>query len=143
MLLDLQLVRYGTATSELQNLLYTSTVGNVRKPNLQAFLNCYHETYSDIMQAAGRCAPFSTEQLLKDFKDKIILGGVFGVMLLPVVMIQGDGTTVDSSKDSGESMEEKMAMARERALATLDTNPLLRPRFLSIIDEMMEGGIIP
>lgn len=142
MLLDLQLVNYGSPIIDLTYLIYTSTTRDVRKPNLQSFLNCYYETFTDILEAANQEAPFTQEQLFKAFRDKTLYGAIFGMMSIPILLLESDGA-VDSAKDTDEYIDKKVERARSQAMETLDTNPLLKPRFLSLFNDLMEIGLIP
>ncbi|XP_050697041.1 uncharacterized protein LOC126985758 isoform X2 [Eriocheir sinensis] len=142
MLLDLQLVRFGAPTPELNYLIFTSLRGEVRKPNLEALLNRYHNTLTGIMKIAGHEEPLTREELQKDFKKKNLFGIIFGMMSAPIVVMEVEGD-VDSSDASADYIEEQMLNMRDKAMEVLDTNPLLKPRFLTMFDEMMESGLIP
>ncbi|XP_050697071.1 uncharacterized protein LOC126985758 isoform X8 [Eriocheir sinensis] len=142
MLLDLQLVSFGAPTPELNYLIFTSLRGEVRKPNLEALLNRYHNTLTGIMKIAGHEEPLTREELQKDFKKKNLFGIIFGMMSVPIVVMEGEGD-VDSSDASADYIEEQMLKTRTEAMKALDTNPLLKPRFLTMFDEMMESGLIP
>ncbi|XP_063889369.1 uncharacterized protein LOC135116089 [Scylla paramamosain] len=141
MLLDMQLTDHSVPAADLNYLLYTSMAGDVRKPNIEAFLGSYYTTFKDIMEAGGQTVPFTQAQLLKDFRDRNLAGSLFAIMFVPVMLSETEGA-VDSSKDDEEDLEETLRKTREKSLEMLDTNPLVKSRFLSVFDEMMELGII-
>lgn len=141
MLIDLQMVGYSPPASELNFFICTSMTGDVRKPHMQAYLDCYHDTLSNTMEAAGQEAPFTKKQLLKTFKDKNLFGAVIGLVFTPVIVIECDDDD-DSSKDNDKYIEDKLTKTREKAMQTIDSNTLLKPRFLSLVDELMEIGLI-
>lgn len=142
MLLDLQFFHYGPPTADLNHFIFTSTWEDDMKSHLQAFLNCYHEAFSNTMVAAGREAPFALEQLLKDFTDKNLLGAIFAMVEIPVVIAEAadDGDTLDSSNDY---MVEQREKAMKTAMETIDNNPLLKSRFLCMFDDLIHVGLIP
>ncbi|XP_063889126.1 uncharacterized oxidoreductase dhs-27-like [Scylla paramamosain] len=142
MLLDLQLTGHSVPAADLNYLLYTSMTGDVRKPNIEAFLGSYYTTFKDIMEAGGQTVPFTQAQLLKDFRENNLAGSMFAIMSVPVMLSETEGA-VDSSKDDEKDLEETLRKTREKSLEMLDTNPLVKSRFLSVFDEMMELGIIP
>ena len=145
MLLDLQLVSHTTPVIDLNYLFFTSMTGDVRKPNIKALLGSYYSTFRDIMEDGGQKVPFTQEQLLKDFKAKNMVGSIFAMMAVPIVLLETAETadTVDSSKDASEDIGEMLQGARENSMEMMDTNPLVKKRFLSVFDEMIEEGIIP
>uniref|UniRef100_A0A0P4VY71 CHK kinase-like domain-containing protein n=2 Tax=Scylla olivacea TaxID=85551 RepID=A0A0P4VY71_SCYOL len=142
MLLDLQMIDYSAPATDLNYLLYTSTTGDVRKPNIEAFLGSYYTAFKDIMEAGGQTIPFTEAQLLKDFKDMNLAGLVFAMVFVPLVLFETEGEA-DTSKENKEDLAEMLRETREKSLETIETNPLVKPRFLSVFDEMMELGIIP
>ena len=59
MLVDLQLSHHASPTSDLNYLLFSSTTGDARKPNIESFLGSYHRTFSDIMEDDNQTVPFT------------------------------------------------------------------------------------
>ncbi|XP_050697030.1 uncharacterized protein LOC126985758 isoform X1 [Eriocheir sinensis] len=141
MLLDMQLVRYGPPATDLSYFLYTATTGDVRRPNLQAFLECYHGALTGIMEAAGQEAPFELTQFIKDFKEKILFGAIYGMLSAPIA-ISNSADEMVSSRDTDDGIEGMLRRARAGVMGTLDSNPMLGPRLLSLFDELMELGLI-
>ncbi|MPC74289.1 uncharacterized protein LOC123506481 [Portunus trituberculatus] len=142
MLLDLQLTSFDVPATDLNYLLYTSMTGDVRKPNIEAFLGSYYTTFKDIMEAGGKTVPFTQAQLFKDFRNENLIGLIFAMMFVPLVLFETEGE-VDTSKENEEDISEVFRETREKSLEMIDTNPLVKPRFLSVFDEMIELGIIP
>lgn len=141
MLLDMQVVQYSVPGPELSYFLYTATMGDFRKPNLKTLLEYYHGALTDIMKAAGQEAPFEREQFIKDFKAKILFGAIYGIISAPIAILNSADEMV-SSKKTSEGIEEMLRKASADAMATLHSNPMLKPRLLSLIDEIMELGIV-
>lgn len=141
MLLDLQLVQYSPPTTDLSYFLYTATTGDLRKPNLQVFLECYYGTLTSIMKAAGQEAPFEQTQFIKDFRKKSLYGGLFGIMSAPIAIMNSADEMV-SSQDTGDGIDNVFSKARANVMDTLKSNPMLGPRLLSLVDEMIDLGFI-
>ncbi|XP_045114530.1 uncharacterized protein LOC123506480 isoform X1 [Portunus trituberculatus] len=141
MLLDLQLANYSAPAADLNYLLYTSMSGDVRKPNIEAFLGFYYTTFKDVMEAGGKTVPFTQQQLLKDFREKNVTGTIFAILSAPVMFLDAEDT-VDSSKECTEDLVETFREAREKSWEILDKDPHLKSRYLSVFDEMMELGIV-
>ena len=142
MLLDLQLVSHTTPVFDLNYLLFSSMTGDVRKPNIKTFLGSYYSTFREIMEDGGQKVPFTQKQLLKDFKAKNLIGAIMAMLFVPVVLFETEDA-VDSSKNSYEDIGEMLQEVRKKSMTMIDTNPLVKERFLSVFDEMIEEGIIP
>ncbi|XP_045114527.1 uncharacterized protein LOC123506479 isoform X2 [Portunus trituberculatus] len=142
MLLDLQLSGLSVPTADITYLLHTSMTGDVRKPNIETLLGSYYTTFKDVMEAGGKTASFTQAQLLRDFKDRNLAGSLFAIIFVPVLLFETEGE-VESSKGNEDDLEEKLRKTRDKAMEMLDTNPIVKSRFLSIFDEMIESGIIP
>ena len=136
MLLDLQLACVSVPADDLNYLLYTSITGDVRKPNIEDFLGSYYATFKDVMEAGGKTMPFTKEQLHKDFRDRNVAGSLLAMIFVPVMVFETEDT-VDSSKDDEDDVEETLRKTREKSLAMIDTNPIVKSRFLSVFEEIM------
>ncbi|XP_063889480.1 uncharacterized protein LOC135116158 [Scylla paramamosain] len=141
MLVDLQLSHHAPPATDLNYLLFSSMTGDVRKPNIEHFLGSYHRTFSNIMEGGGQTVPFTPAQLLKDFRDRNTVGSILAMIFVPLVLFETE-KPVDSTKDS-EDLNEILLEARENSMKTLDTNPLIKSRYLSVFDELLELGTIP
>lgn len=108
---------------------------------MQAFIECYHDSLTDVMKAAGQEAPFELKQFINDFKEKIIYGAIYGIISAPIAILNSADERV-SSRDIDDGIEGMLMRARAGVMDTLDSNPMLQPRFLSLIDELMELELI-
>lgn len=140
MLLDLQVCRKASVTVDLNYFLFTSLTGDVRRPNLKEFMSIYHSSYKGIMEAGGLNMYFTEDELLKEFRDKNTLGAVFGMIVQPAVVMESDEVPDISGKDI--DIEKVMKDYRAKLMEMLDSNPLMKSRFLAIFDELMETGLI-
>ncbi|XP_064121411.1 uncharacterized protein LOC135225818 isoform X2 [Macrobrachium nipponense] len=138
MLLDLQMCREASAASDLNYLLCTSVNGDVRKPKLRHFLSLYHSTYKEVLQGGDMPMHFTLEELIEEYRDKSKYGLLFSLAILPIVLAEPEEVPEMSDTDSETLMNRFRALVLEH----LETNPLCKPRFLSIFDEFMETGVI-
>ena len=81
--------------------------------------------------------PFTQEHLLKDYKEKTLTGVIFGITIIPTVIFEFQDT-VDSSKCVGLSVDSVFSNIRKEILDILDSDPLVKARFLAIFDEILE-----
>ncbi|XP_027217907.2 uncharacterized protein [Penaeus vannamei] len=143
MLIDLQMCRREPFAVDLNYLLYTSLTGDVRKPNLDALLETYRGHFNGVMETEGEGRLLEGE-VLQEFRRLNILGAIFNMMIIcPMLMEPEDVPDFEMSGDDAADMERVIAELRARSLEMVDTNPLMRPRFLSVFDELMETGLIP
>ncbi|XP_066937093.1 uncharacterized protein [Macrobrachium rosenbergii] len=138
MLLDLQVCREASAASDLNYLLFTSVNGDVRKPNLRHFMSLYYSTYKEVLEGGGLPMHFTIEELMEEFRDKNKYGLIFALVIIPIILTEPEEVPDMSDTD----FEALMNDFREISLEKLKTNPLCKPRFLSIFDELMETGLI-
>lgn len=142
MLLDVQLNNYSSPAIDLNYMLYSSTIGDVRQSNIQDFLSTYHSTFCSVLEAGNVDSPFTQQELLQEFRDKNLYGAIHAMLLLPFMIIEPEDA-VDLSTGTDEDINEMLEESQAKANELLDKNPLLRPRFLSVFDDMMESGVIP
>ncbi|XP_045586387.2 uncharacterized kinase-like protein D1044.1 [Procambarus clarkii] len=142
MLLDLQVVRRSSPAADINYLLYTSLTGDIRKPNLDTFLSKYYNSFHSVLQEAKMDMPFTETWLLQEFREKNLVGALFAMMLVPMVLFEPEDVP-DMSGDDKSDLEDIMNDFMKKGLEMIDTNPLMKPRFLAVFDEMMEVGIIP
>ncbi|KAK4314063.1 hypothetical protein Pmani_014625 [Petrolisthes manimaculis] len=140
MLLDLQINRFSSPATDLIYLMYTSLNGEVRIPNVNTFLDIYYDTFNTVMEAAGMDMIFTRSELLKEFRSMSVLGAIYAMMVVPFMLLEPEDTP---DMDKAENMEELLLEVKQKTMAALDNNPLIKPRFLSVFDEMMNIGIIP
>lgn len=130
---DLQMVRMASPGTDLSNFFYTSLDNHVRKPNVERFLKSYHAAFANAMAASGADMPFTLEELTHEYKRRLKYGLFFAIMDVPMIL------TDASDIPAGDDFVPKW---RQKAKDTLPANPLIKPRFLSTFDEMMDENII-
>ncbi|KAK3873165.1 hypothetical protein Pcinc_021802 [Petrolisthes cinctipes] len=140
MLLDLQINRLSSPATDLIYLMYTSLNGEVRIPNLNTFLDTYYDTFNTVMEAAGMDMIFTRSELLKEFRSMNVLGAIYAMAVVPFVLCEPEDTP---DMDKAENIDEILMEVKEKTLVALNKYPLMKPRFLSIFDEMMDLGLIP
>ncbi|KAK3873154.1 hypothetical protein Pcinc_021792 [Petrolisthes cinctipes] len=140
MLLDLQINRLSSPVTDLIYLMYTSLNGEVRIPNLNTFLDTYYDTFNTVMETAGMDMIFTRSELLKEFWSMNGLGAIYAMIVVPFMLLEPEDTP-DFNK--AENMEEILLEVKEKTLEAIDKNPLMKQKFLSVFDEMMDLGLIP
>lgn len=146
MLVDLQLCRRESFAVDLNYFLYTSLTGDVRKPNLDALLDTYRGHFNGVVEAggAGGEGRLSEVEVVQEFRRLNILGAIFNMMIIGALLMEpGDVPEFVASGDGADDLERVLADCRAKSLEMVDTNPLMRPRFLSVFDELTEAGLIP
>ncbi|XP_063888968.1 uncharacterized protein LOC135115860 [Scylla paramamosain] len=139
-LIDLQICRKASPATDLNYFMYTSLNGPERKENLQAFLEIYYDTFSQVLSGAGKAMPFNLEELKKEYHRLNLFGFIMALMVVPVVVAEA-ADVMDLDEFSGD-VEEGIKNFQDKAMAQLDSNPLLQPRLLATYDEMLEYGVI-
>ena len=81
---------------------------------------------------------FTLPQLKEEFYAKNLYGLIFTQLLIPAVIREQDEVPDMDNYD-----ENTMKEAKERMESMVENNPLLKPRMLSVFDEMIESGCIP
>ncbi|KAK8734904.1 hypothetical protein OTU49_005723, partial [Cherax quadricarinatus] len=137
-LLDFQINRKASLATDLNYFMYTSFNGPERKDNLETFLNVYYESLREVLEAGGTKAEFTSQELQEEYHKKNLFGLIMAMMVVPIVVSQAAEIMDLDNITDGDFVENH----RERMLKQLDSNPLLRPRFLSVFDDMLEYGII-
>ncbi|KAK4329423.1 hypothetical protein Pmani_000181 [Petrolisthes manimaculis] len=140
MLLDLQNNRFSSPATDLMYLMYTSVNGEVRIPNVNTFLDTYYDTFNTVMEAAGMDMIFTRSELLKEFRSKYVLGAIYAMAVIPFMLLEPEDKP-DNLK--AKNIDELFLEWKEKALVALNKYPIIKPRFLSVFDEMMNLGLIP
>ncbi|XP_064120750.1 uncharacterized protein LOC135225347 [Macrobrachium nipponense] len=138
MLVDLQLCREASIGTDLSYFLYTSLTGDVRKPHLDDFMSVYHSSYKEVLEGGHLQMYFTQEDLKREFRCKNKYGLLFVFMILPALLMEPSEVPEFTDKD----METLALEFRAIALDKLNTNPLFKHRFLSVLDELKETGLI-
>lgn len=139
MFVDIQCNRLCSPATDLNYLLYTSLNRDVRRLHLDTFLDAYYDTFTSVMEAAGMDMIFTRSEIMQEFRDKNIIGVLFAMTYLPFMLTESE----DSPELDIADMDAFLNEVREKGLKSIVTNPLVKPRFLEIFNEMMEIGLIP
>ncbi|MPC68183.1 hypothetical protein E2C01_062380 [Portunus trituberculatus] len=143
MLVDLQGMRMASVAADLSYFLYSSFTGGVRKSNLKFFMETYYDSFCSVLRAAQVPIPFSLEELIVEFRNKMILGCISGMILAPIVLSEEedvqaffDMTEENMDTNNRERQEKILKMSKREG-------GQLQDRFLSMFNEMVEAGIVP
>ncbi|ROT71080.1 hypothetical protein C7M84_010599 [Penaeus vannamei] len=134
MLLDLQMCRLASLATDLTYLFHTSLEGHVRKTNLESFLDTYFSAFLAITKAGKTTMPFTRQELRQEYKNRLEYGLLLALVVTVMVICEGD-----VNKEDQESFSDSVRDILDDLVAT---SPILRSRFLSMFDEMMENGVI-
>ncbi|XP_042872424.1 uncharacterized protein LOC122253424 [Penaeus japonicus] len=137
-LLDLQATRVASLGTDLSYLLLTSLEGSLMSSSEQDFLMAYYKSFSDVTKAAGQLVPFSFEDLRKEFRSKHPYGFVFSLIIIPFIVMNSSDIPEAEEFLSGKNEEG----FKQKMIDALESNPFLRPRFLSVLDYAIEAGIV-
>ena len=140
MLLDLQVCRKASLATDLNYFLYTSLSDKVRRPNMEHFLHTYYNYFKEVMEAGGKGIPFSEEELVAEFRAKNKFGAIFGMVLLPMLIVEDEGVP-DMEMHNRDYFTVLKGIA-ESTKESLNSKPHMKDRFLGIFDEFLETGII-
>ncbi|XP_066937084.1 uncharacterized protein [Macrobrachium rosenbergii] len=138
MLVDLQIGREASFAYDLNYFLYTSLTGDVRGPNIENFLTIYFSSYKEVLKGADMPMYFDKEELVKEFRSKNKLGLLFSMGIIPALLAEPE----EAPEFIDQDIEKFMLEMKRVAFSLLKTNPLCKPRFLSIFDEFLESGLI-
>ena len=78
--------------------------------------------------------------LKEEFYTKNLFGVMMATVQTPVILMESEDAT-DLSKVNKENLEQAMADYKQKALDGLLKNPLLKPRFFDMFDEMKTRGL--
>ncbi|KAK8407281.1 hypothetical protein O3P69_002085 [Scylla paramamosain] len=143
MLVDLQGMRKASVAADLSYFLYSSFTGDVRKSNLKFFMETYYDSYCSVLRAAQVPIPFSLEELLVEFRDKMTMGCISGMILAPIVLSEEED--VQNFMEFTEETIDKTNRERQEIVLKMSKREggQLQDRFLSMFNEMVEAGIVP
>ncbi|XP_042874593.1 uncharacterized protein LOC122254788 [Penaeus japonicus] len=142
MLLDLQACRRVSFANDLNFLLYTSLTGDIRKPNLETLLETYRVQFNAVMEAGGGDLRLDKTEVFEEFRRKNIIGAIFGMVTIGVVLVDPQEAIEVTASGEG-NFDQAFEEVKKKTLEMLETNPLMRPRFLAMFDEFIENGLIP
>ena len=139
-LLDLQMVRYSSVGIDLNYFLFTSFNGPVRRNNLDTFLETYYNAYKNCLPPNKTCH-FTLQELRTEYKKNRMYGLVMSLMILPLIVRTGDDVP-DFSDVTDENMAEKQEEYKKEILDAMTNHPVFQPRFIGIMDDIIEAGIL-
>jgi len=140
-LLDFQGIYIGSVGIDLNFLMLSSLSGEERRSFKNSLFNTYYANFSSILAASGVAMKFTLPQLKQEFLEKNFYGLVIGAMITPVIL--GDPEdAVDLDSFTGEDAHSEYETHRKKLLTAIGKNPLLQPRFLSLLDDMVESGVL-
>ena len=135
--------RIASLATDLNYLFFASLRGDVRSGNLKEFLDEYNNSFHNITKKHDEISPplFTREELLIEYRMKNLWGLVGGLMIVPLVTLDSQDSP-DISNLTDEEFKKYAQEKNEKSLKMIDSNQLFRSRFLSIIDDLILGGII-
>ena len=136
-LLDFQLITVGSPGLDLNYLLLNSVDGTLRRKSLNEFLKTYHSSFSDIFTANNKNSPYTCDEIIKEYKNKNRYGLLMSLMAIPMMYAEED-EAIDFSKLTDETFDEANRIQQENSLK----NPNIKLRFLDVIDEMIQNGVL-
>ena len=136
----MQITRIASPALDLNYMLYNSLTGDVRKPNMEDFHNCYYSSFSSVMAAAKRPMVFTIGQFKKEFTSKNFFGLMMACMILPIILIDSKNAFTMEDVDMTD-IQAAMADFDLKVADFMNNSPLVAPRFLSLMDEMRENGM--
>ncbi|KAK4322193.1 hypothetical protein Pmani_006992 [Petrolisthes manimaculis] len=142
MIVDNQVTRVASPATDLVYFLYTSVRGDIRRTNLQAFLEVYYNTFSSVIEAGGVAVPLTLSQLEQEFRKRLTYGLLFCFQAIPFYL--GKDVEVPSrdellSENTKEIMEKWRQNLKQK---NLQDNPTLKHFFLTSVDDMLEAGVM-
>ncbi|XP_050727759.1 uncharacterized protein LOC127004243 isoform X1 [Eriocheir sinensis] len=142
MLVDLQAMRRASVTADLSYFLYSSFTGDVRRNNLDTFLDTYYDSFCGVLRAAQVPLPFSREELGQEFMNKLTFGCVSGMILAPIVLSE-DQDVMNFTEIDEENMDQVNNHRQEQIVRmSKREDGQLKDRYLDMFDDMVRAGII-
>jgi len=140
MLLDVQINKVASLATDLNYFMFASLTGSVRKPNVDRMLTDYYASFRSVIEGCNQVVPFTKDEIVKEYKDKNSHGLIFGCMIVPPIVMESEDVP-DLENITSENFEQFQQDWEKLALDSIDKNPLCKPRFLSMFDEMLEEGL--
>lgn len=88
-------------------------------------------------ERGGPSTPFTLQELRQEYIAKGFYGALYAIMWLPNMVRRPE-----DMMDILNSGEENKISEKDNALRMIDSNPVLKPRLLSIMKEWTEFGLI-
>ncbi|XP_076066049.1 putative oxidoreductase dhs-27 [Oratosquilla oratoria] len=139
-LVDLQIVRASSITTDLNYFFFTSPSGEVRRKNMDLFLHTYYDTLEDVVRAGGLQLDFTFEDFCEEYERRCLYGITYGLIITMMAMCGSCGGP--DFADIKDNNFEEMMKKYEEFLVSMQEYPDIKERFLSTFDDMIEKGIV-
>ncbi|XP_066586206.1 uncharacterized protein [Prorops nasuta] len=99
-LLDFALVRYSSPAIDLTTFLCLCCSNELRRAKFSDIFHCYYDSLKECLQESGiqDFEKYSFDNLLKDYKERILFGFVIATFYLPILMGYGTVPVEDIMK---------------------------------------------
>ena len=132
------MVTAGSLALDLNYFVYNSLDGEGRKEVLESMFTTYYASFASILSGSSLPMKFTLQQLKDEFFRKNFYGLVTASVITPLIL----GIPFDVDFITGANNEEKFEKYQDELLATIEDNKLLKPRFLSLLDDMVDSGVL-
>ena len=146
-MLDFQITRVGSPSLDINYLLFLSLNGDVRQEYLTEFLSNYYASFASTLSQAKVLVPFSLNELTKDYHSKNLFGLLNAIGTIPTILTDFEDNPnmsidLNVKPESEAEIQKLMAEYKVKTIQFAKTNPLIKPRFLSMFDELKEQGFM-
>ena len=95
---------------------------------------------SSVIEGCSEVVPFTKKQLSEEYKSKNAYGLIFGSAIVPPIVMESEDIP-DMENITADKFEEFMADWQKTVMENVGTNPVCKPRLISMFDEMLEEGL--
>ena len=121
-------------------MLYSSLNGDVRQTHMEDFFATYYSSYASVLASDKQPAKFTFSQLKENFYQKNNFGLIAAMSLIPILLAESSDIP-DLSEFKFDNMEKAQEEFKAIFGEIVQKNPLLKTRFLCLLDEMKVSGI--
>lgn len=138
--IDFQMIRYGSLALDLAYLIFCFTDSTIRKPNLQNWLQIYHQQLVKSLKTLGSLQDLCTDEadLLRQIQDEFKSYALFGLGsamdMLPI--------STCSSEEAPDLYVSGSETAPTPPELNVPPNELCRRKMTDIVLELVDGGIL-
>ncbi|KAB7500122.1 hypothetical protein Anas_04969 [Armadillidium nasatum] len=137
---DLQLAVKGSPAADLNYFFYTSINKDFRLKNLNTMLTTYYESFCNVLRRGGRQPPFTYPELKEEIKDKKLFGFVCGLLILPIILGEGE-EIFDVSNFTADKIDEFNQQQSKKFEKLAQREGPFKDRYLVMFDEMIESNV--
>lgn len=134
-MLDFQLCRKSSLAVDLNYFLFSSMTAAERNDRLGDLLAIYYASFRAVAEATGLALPFTLEEVVGEFHKKITLGLIFGALAIPALLCEAQEAQ-EFNVASDEHTQNYVTKKRESVLNMVEKNPLMRPRLMSLYEDI-------